>query len=173
MAFVIRGVLKQQTFQDAIRFIKSIKHASGQNYIVGGPENAVSLECSANKVRQFIPYPGANRTYHTNHPLANDDFSTRYLDYLKKKDLTTLEGAYYCYRFEAVEKRIRDSATTVDVELIKSTLSSRDSERGAISRSSTLFSVIMVLSQNPTLYVAPGRPHETAFRTFTFEGKTE
>ena len=172
VAFVVRGVLERRSLEEAEQFIRNINHASGQNYIIGGAEKAKSLECSAGKVTEYRPYPGADRTYHTNHPLANDDFNPRYVEELKKSNKTLLEGAYYCYRFESVEKRLRDRAKVVDVAAIKETLSSRDWEgekgKGLISNSSTYACVIMVLSDTPTLHIAPGNPHLTAFQTFTF-----
>ena len=36
VAFVVRGVLERQTFDEAQMFLKSVHHASGQNYTVGG-----------------------------------------------------------------------------------------------------------------------------------------
>src|SRR5262245_9106836 len=44
VAFIVRAVLEQRTFDDAVRFIHEVKHASGQNYIIGGPEKAGSFE---------------------------------------------------------------------------------------------------------------------------------
>ena len=172
VAFIVRGVLERRSLEEAEQFIRGINHASGQNYIIGGAEKAKSLECSAGKVTEYRPYPGADRTYHTNHPLANDDFNPRYVEGLKKNNKTLLEGAYYCYRFESVEKRLRDRTKVVDVSAIKETLSSRDWEgekgKGLISNASTYACVIMVLSETPTLHIAPGNPHLTAFQTFTF-----
>ena len=173
VAFIVRGVLERRSLEEAVEFIRGINHASGQNYIIGGAEKALSLECSARKVIEYRPYPGADRTYHTNHPLANDDFSPRYVERLNKKHKTTLEGDYYCYRFEAVEKRLRDRAKTIDLELIKATLSSRDWAANPISNPSTYACVIMVLSDTPTLHIAPGKPHMTAFKTFTFSARSK
>jgi len=73
VAFVNRGILERTTYDDAVKFLHDIRHASSQNYIIGGRQKASSHECSANKVSCFEPYKGATRLYHTNHPLANDD----------------------------------------------------------------------------------------------------
>lgn len=171
VAFIVRGVLKQTTFDKAVGFVKQIKHASGQNYIIGGLERAVSLECSAKKTSQYIPYEGAEITYHTNHPLTNDNYSTKYLERLKKLNRTLEEGAYYCYRFESLEKRLKDRSKVIDIDVIKAALSSRDSEKSPISNNSTFGCTIMVLSDEPELHIAPGQPHLTAFRTFGFSDK--
>jgi hypothetical protein len=73
VAFVNRGILEQTTQEDAVKFLHDIKHASGQNYIIGGKQKASAHECSANKVSRFEPHKDATRLYHTNHPIANDD----------------------------------------------------------------------------------------------------
>ena len=70
--FVVRGVLEQTTLADAAAFLGRVKHASGQNYLIGGPDAVLDYECSANQVREFSPYPGVTRVCHTNHPVMND-----------------------------------------------------------------------------------------------------
>lgn len=165
---ILRGVLKQNTLKEAEQFIHDVRHACGQFYVVGGPEKALGFECSANKVSQFIPYEGADRTYHTNFPLVNDNYGARYLERLKELNRTVEEGAYYCYRFEALEKRLKDSSKMIDLDTIKSTLSSRDSEKKPISNKWTLGCSIMILSDNPEFHLAPGRPDLTPFTIFRF-----
>jgi isopenicillin-N N-acyltransferase like protein len=167
VSFIVRGVLRQKTLKDAVDFLHNIKHASGQNYIIGGPERTYSLECSANKVAEFIAYKGAQLTYHTNHPLANDDYNHRYLANLQKQNKTPKEDPFYCYRLEALEKRLKNRAQ-VDVDLIKASLSSRDYEKNPVSNKYTYACTIMVLSARPELHIAPGPPHETAFKIIRF-----
>lgn len=167
VSFIVRGVLKQKSLQEATDFLHRIKHASGQNYIIGGREGTHSFECSANQVAEFVPYKGAPLTYHTNHPLANDDYNHRYVANLKKQNKTPKEDPYFCNRLEALEKRLKNNAN-VDIETIKSSLSSRDSETNPVSNKYTYACTIMVLSAQPELHIAPGRPHQTAFKTFRF-----
>jgi predicted choloylglycine hydrolase len=167
VSFIVRGVLKQKSLKAATDFLHNIKHASGQNYIIGGIEGAHSFECSANKVVEFVPYKGAQLTYHTNHPLANDDYNHRYVANLQKQNKTPKDDPYYCRRLEALEKRLKDNAN-VDVEVIKASLSSRDYENNPVSNKYTYACTIMVLSGKPELHLAPGRPHETAFKVFRF-----
>lgn len=173
VAFIVRGALKQKSLKNLVRFITEIKHASGQNYIIGGPERAYSFECSANKVIEFIPYEGAELTYHTNHPLANDDYSKTFVDNLRKINKTPQEWNYFCYRLDALEKRIgkKSKATDINLDLIKATLSSRDSESKPISNPLSYACTIMVLSAKPQLHIAPGRPDITPFEVFRFIDK--
>lgn len=167
VAFVVRGVLKQKSLKAATDFLHNIKHASGQNYIIGGIEGTHSFECSANKVAEFIPYKGAQLTYHTNHPLANDDYNHRYVANLMKQNKTPKDDPYFCHRLEALERRLKNNEK-VDIEVIKASLSSRDNEKNPVSNRSTYACTIMILSAKPELHLAPGRPHETAFKVFRF-----
>jgi hypothetical protein len=137
--------------------------------MVGGAERTHSFECSANKVSEFIAYKDAQLTYHTNHPLANDDYNHRYVENLQKQNKTPKEDLFYCYRFEALEKRLKNNAN-VDVEVIKTTLRSRDYEKNPVSNQYTYACSIMILSAKSELHIAPGRPHETAFQVFHFSG---
>jgi predicted choloylglycine hydrolase len=167
VSFIVRGVLQQKSLKEAVAFLHNIKHASGQNYLIGGPEGVHSLECSAHKVVEFIPYKGAQLTYHTNYPLANDDYNHRYIANLAKQSKTPKEDSFYCARFEALEKRLKNNAR-VDVDLIKESLRSRDSAKNPVNNPATYACTIMVLSAKPELHIAPGRPHEAAFQVFRF-----
>jgi hypothetical protein len=53
--------------------MRTVHHASGQNYVVGSPEGVVSLVCSARSVVEFHPFVDRDDVSHTNHPLANGD----------------------------------------------------------------------------------------------------
>ena len=47
VAFVQRGLAEQPSFEEAVKFAKTVKHTSGQNYVIGGKRNLINLECSA------------------------------------------------------------------------------------------------------------------------------
>ncbi len=167
VAFVVREFLEQSTPDDAIKFMHNIKHASGQNYLIGGPEKVVSFECSANKVSQFIPYKGANRVYHTNHPLVNDDQSM-----YREMKLPPYKNSEI--RFNSLRSQLKDTSKKVNVETIKSILGSHDHSEHPIcrhkkpGRGMTIAGLIMVLSSSPEIYVAPGPPCSTEFKIYKF-----
>jgi len=171
--FIVRGVLARPTLDDALAFMRRVKHASGQNYILGGPERVLDLECSANKISEFTPSPGADRVYHTNHPLVNDDQAIwqRRLE-LAPPDVVqaTLARSTTQARFNTLEELLGDPAETLTVERIKAVLSSHEGpvcvDRGG-SRI-TLGSLIMELSPSPALHLSPGPPCTTPFSTYTF-----
>jgi hypothetical protein len=72
VAFVIRGILRQKTYEQAVKFLQDAPPAAPQNYALGGPQRAASFERSAGKMIAFLPFEGAEFTYHTNHPMANE-----------------------------------------------------------------------------------------------------
>lgn len=169
VTFIVRGVVAQNTQEEALNFLNKINHASGQNYIIGGPQKVFSMECSANKVVEFRPYEGAHFTYHTNHPMSNDDYSIKFLDQLKKKNKTTEENLYQCQRLKSFQERFNKESGVIRIEDIKNVLRSRDNQFGdVISNSNTYASVIYILSANPEFFIAPGKPHEKDYIKIEF-----
>jgi len=177
VAYIVREIIAQAKYEDAARFIHTINHATGQNYIIGGIEGVSSFECSANKVERFIPYEEASRVYHTNHPIVNDDLSI-YKKILKKipPDGNPKTPSNSEIRFKTLEGRLRDLSKKIDVETVKSILSSHDDPKNPICRhkkinGSAAFTagcLIMELSNSPVLHLAPGPPCLTKFRTQKF-----
>jgi isopenicillin-N N-acyltransferase like protein len=162
VAFVVRGVLASTSHDDALRFVRGVKHASGQNYLVGGPERVVSLECSADSVHEFAPHP--TRVLHTNHPLVNDDFVEQ-----QGREIAALTETEL--RFEFLESRVLADAP-LDADGIKALLSDRTTPICKIPTaekpSITLGCLVMELSDDPVLHLAPGPPSETPFEEFRF-----
>ena len=172
---IVRGVLMQQSEADAVAFLQRIKHASGANYIVGGPDKVYCFECSAGKVVQFTPRGQENVVWHTNHPLVNDDYNPPYKALLASGQ--KIEGDENTKtRLECLERRLGKSPAGSRLDLIKATLSSKDSSQhpicGSRGRSGAKFftfaATIMVLSDQPTLYATFGPPDEAPFEQFSF-----
>ncbi len=172
---VIRGVLMQQSEEDAVAFLNRVKHASGANYVVGGPNGVHCFECSAGKVVQYRPNGQGNVVWHTNHPLVNDDYNGKYKATLassKKSDGDENSRV----RLECLERRLRKATGGSRLELIKQTLASKDSAQHPVCGSrgrteSTFFTfaaTIMVLSEQPEFYVTFGPPDEAAYEQCFF-----
>ncbi len=172
VTFVVRGVLAKNTQEQALNFINEVNHASGQNYIIGGSEKVYSLECSAKKVVEFRPFENAPFTYHTNHPMSNDDYSAKFLGMLKdaKVSLEQAEEAEFkCQRIKSFQKRFTEDTKNIEIEEIKNVLSSRDNEStDVVSNNSTYASVIYELSKEPKFIIAPGKPHEEDYIEIDF-----
>ncbi len=170
VTFMVRGVVNKSSQEEALKFVREVNHASGQNYIIGGPEKVYSLECSANDVENFRPFADANFTYHTNHPMRNADFSETYLKALEKNNKTTEEGLFTCQRIQSFQQRFNDTTVNIGIDDIKNVLQSRDHDgKDVVSNDYTYASVIYVLSENPTFLIAPGQPHQEPYITIGFD----
>jgi len=169
VAFVLRGILRQKTYQDAVRFLKEIQPAAPQNYVIGGPGEAAGFERSAGRMVEFRPFEGAVFTYHTNHPVVNDDFNPRFTEYLKKKGLTLEEYRARCPRFKFLSATLKDNAVPLDVPVLKRIFADRKS---GINNEGTYGCTIMVLGDHPELQIAPGRPDMVPFEVLGFGPRT-
>jgi hypothetical protein len=174
-AFVVRSALRQPDLGAAIGFISQARHASPQNYLLGGRERVVDLEVSANQISRFIPATGSDRVYHTNHPLVNDDrgqWETMLSRMMADQGAIFRAGGTTFSRCATLESRFRDAAGPVTVDGIKAVLSSHEGDvcrhGGAEGIASVTFGcAIMELAPTPRLHLAPGPACETGFRTHT------
>lgn len=167
---VVRGVTDKTSLNEAVYFIHTIDHASGQNYIVSGIEETHSFECSATAVEEFKPFENAHFTYHTNHPLVNSSYSKRYLEILQEQNITLSEALNICQRIPSFASRFNEETEDFGIKEIKDVLSSRDHEGiDVISNVFTYASVVYVLKESPEFYVAPGKPHETEYVQIQFK----
>ncbi len=71
--FIVRKTLQQPSLDAALTFMRSVPHASGQNYVLGDPDDVTDLEASAKQVAVFEPLQEPKRIYHTNHPFVNSE----------------------------------------------------------------------------------------------------
>jgi len=163
VAFLVRMVLEQPSLEKAVEFVRRVRHASGQNYVIGGLERVVSLECSANKVVEYLPYDGARRTYHTNHPLVNDDIVL---------PLRPRAGTTHA-RFDYLDSRLRDPKKRVTVDAIKNILGSHEGPVCVHNNNQpvggvTFMSLIYVLTKPPELHITTGPPCSSEWKTLRF-----
>jgi len=165
VAFVIRGILRQKTYQDAVRFLREIQPAAPQNYVIGGPKQVTSFERSANRMVEFIPFEGAEFTYHTNHPILNDDFNPRFTEGLKERGMTLEAYKARCSRFKFLGETFKDNKAALDLAVLKRVFADRDS---GINNEGTYGCTIMVLGDHPELHIAPGRPDTAPFEVLGF-----
>jgi hypothetical protein len=180
LAFVIRGVLDQPSLSDATRFVSDVMHASGQNYMLAGPEGIRSFECSANQVRELAPESEIGRFCHTNHPLVNDD-QAKYREWYS--GLTDMEVQLEMdnlvdseIRLDYMQTQLDTSSELITVNRVKAILGSHDSveypvcrHRSSGDRLVSAFSTIMVLSTPPTLHLSYGPPCSAQYRVFSFQ----
>ena len=171
VAFVIRSILTKKTGKEALEFLQTVKHASGQNYILGVKDKVYDFEASAGKVVRFIPNASnPSLVYHTNHAIANDDIKPWYVEEhrqiiagLEKKDNSVI-------RFASLKSRLDFPGNTVSVEKIKQTLRSKDDLKNPVCRDYstgrsgfTFSSVILTLGENPSIQLTAASPDQAEY----------
>jgi len=165
VAFVIRGILRQKTYEQAVKFLEDVQPAAPQNYVLGGPMNAASFERSAGKMIPFLPFEGAEFTYHTNHPLVNDDLDPKFLARLKRDGVSLEMFRTFCPRFNFLGRTLTDNSATIDLAALKTIYANRES---GINNGGTYGCTIMVLGEKPELHISPGRPDVEPFQVLDF-----
>lgn len=175
--FVVRGFLERASLAEGLEFLRTVPHASGQNYTVACPGSpAINLECSTGAVVEFRPPQCGDRVYHTNHPIVSRDQDT-FRSAAAGLSGEQLEQLYYgtSYpRLAALERGFGDPTTSPTVEGMKAVLSShqgpvcRHGEREGRHDHFTLGCLVMELGASPRLHVAPGPPCRTVFQVFSF-----
>ena len=176
---VMRGVLRQRDAASAAAFVNKVKHASGQNYVIGAPGAVMSLECAATSVAPFLPHADGARVWHTNHPLSNRD-TDLYRARLTTagQDMPSLEGSNTAARLAAIEGRMGAPGQPVDLDVAKAALSSQDDPANPIARpldpdkpnviGYTAGTAIYELGPEPVLHLAAGPASITPFRIYRF-----
>lgn len=119
VAFIVRSVLEKNSIDEAEEFLRSIKHASGQNYILSSAGDMRCFECCSTRVVRYAPENWQGRVVHSNHPLANQDES----DLIRPEKR---RGPSSLARFGSISNRLCDVSTQLTLEDIKAALSAHD-----------------------------------------------
>jgi isopenicillin-N N-acyltransferase like protein len=171
VSFIVRSALERRTFGEAVTFLRQVRHAAAQNYMLADSGAAGSFECSDTTVAEFLPVPGAGFTFHTNLPVVNRNHTDTALALLAAQGLDTRAYAESCPRLRFLrhtfgERPLGPGMLQGGMELLKRLLRNRDS---GVNNLNTFGSVIMVLGPSPELHVAAGRPDEASFQVFRFD----
>lgn len=143
VCFVSRGILEKKSFDEAVSFVKSVKHASGQNYIIGSKQNIISLECASDLITEYWPDSSKQYTFHANRPLTNTSYHSSYVD------LRHLYGTDS--RFDTMKNKILNKKS-IGLETIKDALSTKP-----VCNTNTFASTIMEFNENYSeMNISPG-----------------
>ena len=176
VAFIVRGLISKRNKREALHFLQSIPHASGQNYILGVGDEVFDFEASTNRVVQYDPKNKNGTVYHTNHPIVNDDVKSWFDPFKpkKKQKESNLVQSNSGKRFMAVEKRLA-SADHFDENSFKNVMRSRDDPNHPVCRTNlqngrgfTFASVIFELGLNPQMHFIAGPPDEGEYQVLGF-----
>ena len=168
VAFMVRYILKQTHEQLAFDVLKEIPIGIPQCFTIGGIAEARCFECSCGEIKEFYPFDNKNITLHTNFAISNRDFNKKYIELLANYG-KTIDDPYYCPRYFLAYDKIKESDFKLNKESIQSILSLTEPEIQPISNDETYGSLIMKLSENPVLYIAPGKPDITDYIELRFD----
>lgn len=159
---IARGVLEKTSFEEAVNFIKTIKHASGQNYIVGSNHDIISLECASDLVTEYWPDSTKDYTFHANRPLTNNSYHPAYLAYLKALYGSIPESINFSdERLESIKNIILNNQQ-ISLMTIKDALSKKP-----VCNSNTFVSTIMEFNNDYNeLWISPGKPDSIEYIVF-------
>jgi len=159
---IARGVLEKDSFEEAVNFIKTIKHASGQNYIVGSRHDIISLECASDLITEYWPDSTKNYTFHANRPLTNTSYHPAYLEYLRALYGVIPESMSFTdERFKSMQNKILNNKS-IDGKTIIDALSAKP-----VCNSNTFVSTIMEFNNEYSeLRISPGKPDSIKYLVF-------
>jgi hypothetical protein len=155
----MRGALAQHTARDAASLLKTVPHATGQNYLVADPGRVEDYECSPGQAAE-VPATGS-QVMHTNHVLMSSDVD----DGVAADPDSTSRPRLAILR----EKLGRLGPDVTPADLME-VLSDRTAPV-CVSRGDdwmTLGSVVMELRPRPVLHIADGPPADTPYTRVTF-----
>ena len=170
VAFIVRAILAKKSIDEAEDFLRSIAHASGQNYILSSHGDMRCFECCGTSVVRYAPEENQGRVFHSNHPLVNKDES-------EIAELTRTRLHNTQARLASICTRLGDTTQTLTLDDIKAALAAHDDPENPVSRNTnnegssigfTAGSFIYELGAVPRLHLAAGPPCETAFEIFEF-----
>jgi len=168
VAFITRRLIETPALAEAVNFLQQVRHASGQNYILGDGAGVRDFECSAGRIAE---HGGATdgRIWHTNHPLANRDLRTDLTESWWERQARD-SGC----RLETLARRL-EGGLTFTADKAAAMLSSRDHPEFPVSQEVTdaddgftFAAMIAELGPQPRLLIAPGAPSRYPFATLDF-----
>jgi len=176
VAFIVRAVLAKQDGKEALQFLQTVKHASGQNYILGIADSVYDFEASANQVVRFKPATGESQAvYHTNHALVNHDVKPWYKTYHEEVIAAASKTRDSEIRFASLERRLNKPASGITADLIKQTLRSKDNAKSPVCRAYsangfgfTFSSILYTLGGKRSVSLTNGSPDQSEYKTYYF-----
>ncbi|WP_439879590.1 C45 family autoproteolytic acyltransferase/hydrolase [Pontibacter sp. MBLB2868] len=175
VTFVTRGILQQKSGEQAVSFVQSITHATGQNYLIGTETEVINYEASANQVVPFYPTENKGVVYHTNHSLGNHDVKPWMQDYHQRMLSGTGMQTNSQTRYATLDKRLSTPGMSLTPDLVKNTLRSKDHERFPVcvaydpkKAAFTFSSVLFTLGAKPSVQVTHGSPDQSDYQQHFF-----
>ncbi len=170
VAAIVRRTLASRDFQEAAEFLRTVPHASGQNYLLAGRHDVINFECSAGGAVPFRLDGRSDRVVHTNHPLISP-FTARFADW-RKRAPDALDEALETSslrRLESLKARFAASRGRCSVGDAQAALRARDDPSYPVCREAvpdgwmTIGATVFEIGDEPVMHVAPGAPSQCEF----------
>jgi len=161
MPYIIRSILTKENVGEAVSFLKSLgKSAAPMNFIIGDPEQVVTVENTATGAKVFKDFHGEKWVAHANHQLDMDVTQLKPGAVSKtverqKTTETALKGKVHRLTAKDIMKLFRT----------KPILKNRRTDPGFPTMESI---VIELYADKPQMHVAPGPPDSNKYSTFDF-----
>ncbi|HEV7780432.1 MAG TPA: C45 family peptidase [Chitinophagaceae bacterium] len=175
VAFVVRNILRKEKGKDVLAFLQTVKHASGQNYIIGIADSVYDFEASSTTIVRFIPQRGQGTVvYHTNHALVNHDIKEWYRKYHERVLAGQTGHMNSEVRFASLENRLGKPLESISVDLIKTALGSKDNPVNPVCRpfkegvGFTFSSVLFTLGGRRSVQLTYGSPDQSGYQEYFF-----
>ena len=172
--FVTRGILDQASGEKALQFLKEVKHATGQNYLVGTRDRVYTFEASANEVVEYNPEQN-QLVYHTNHSLVNHDVKPWMQDYHRHILAGTGRQTNSQTRLQSLKSQLGKKRNLLDAAMVKDVLRSKEHPQFPVCVSYkpdgvafTFSSVVFTVGANSSAEVTFGPPDTAAYQQFYF-----
>ena len=179
VAFILRCLLECTSVTQAEALLRTVRHASGQNYLLSTDRSVATFECSADGVVMVADPDQREWVCHTNHVLARTapDVDKGCGELPPQK----LDNSVA--RLASIAGRFADMSARPSLDGFKSALSACDDPLHPVSRKLSAASVsdtmsytagaaIYEMGDHVMLHLAPGPPCETDFRTFDLKKRS-
>lgn len=180
VSFIIRSILEKSSIAQAETFVRGVKHASGENYMIADGERVMALEASGNSVASCEPsdvgFGDKNCVIHTNHPFVNTDQISYYEDVSK---LPADIRNHYVDRLANSKDRLKALRSHIQLtkklglEAVKRGLRLHEGpvcvhKKQEMGKPFTFGSTVMVQSDPPVLHLMFGPPCSTVYNQISF-----
>ena len=169
VSFIARMLMERsRNIEDAAMILGEVTHASGMNYGLADAQSVRTFEVSADHVEEYLPVPELRRIWHTNHPVANDNYCR---DIGMWNKLPDAEAGNTQARFDFIEREASKAEEPLTRARIMQLLSSREAPVSAHAEDDfpTINSVVMEFGETPTMFFSPGPPSQVEYVPFTFD----
>jgi isopenicillin-N N-acyltransferase-like protein len=171
VACIVRGVLAQKDGESALNFLKTVPHASGQNYTLGTVDKVYDFEASSNKVVRYLPDPSnESLVYHTNHPIVNDDVKPWHQAFQKKVVAGEANDDNSVIRLASLKNRLNIPVAEISDTVLKEAFRAKDDPKNPVCRTFqdgksgfTFSSVIFTLGEKPSIQLTNGSPDQSEY----------